>query len=417
MSNDKKVPKLRFPEFTDDWEQRELGEIAEYKKGYAFKSEDYIDDGIKIIRVSDLGKDTIKESGEVCISQEKAEIYKPWQLKENDLIITTVGSKPPVWESLVGKTIYVTSMFEGSLLNQNSIRVRVKNGNNQVFLRYIFNKHYIDYLQTIIRGNANQGSITVDELFQYRFRICSAEEQEKIGAFFAQLDNTITLQQRKCEILKKLKKGLLQKMFPKNGSKFPELRFPEFTDAWEQRKLEEITDVRDGTHDSPKYITSGHPLLTSKNVKEGYINYDDVQFISDEDFEKINQRSKVDKNDILMGMIGTIGNLALIRKEPDFAIKNVALIKDIKQANQYYLYSYLQSPVVFNQFSNALAGGTQKFLSLKNIRELIIAISSIQEQEKIGLFFESLDFLITLQQRKLESLKKMKNGFLQQMFV
>ncbi len=102
-----------------------------------------------------------------------------------------------------------------------------------------------------------------------------------------------------------------------------------------------------------------------------------------------------------MGMIGTIGNLALIREEPDFAIKNVALIKDLKQANQYYIYSYLQSPVVFNQFSNSLAGGTQKFISLKNIRELNIAIPSIQEQEKIGLFFESLDYLITLHQRNL----------------
>ena len=185
--------------------------------------------------------------------------------------------------------------------------------------------------------------------------------------------------------------------------KAPVLRFKDTNGkdypAWEQRKLEEITDVRDGTHDSPKYIVSGNPLLTSKNVKEGYINYDDVQFISDNDFEKINQRSKVDTNDILMGMIGTIGNLALIREEPDFAIKNVALIKDLKQANQYYIYSYLQSPVVFNQFSNSLAGGTQKFISLKNIRELNIAIPSIQEQEKIGLFFESLDYLITLHQR------------------
>ena len=202
--------------------------------------------------------------------------------------------------------------------------------------------------------------------------------------------------------------------------KAPVLRFKDTNGkdypAWEQRKLEEITDVRDGTHDSPKYIVSGNPLLTSKNVKEGYINYDDVQFISDNDFEKINQRSKVDTNDILMGMIGTIGNLALIREEPDFAIKNVALIKDLKQANQYYIYSYLQSPVVFNQFSNSLAGGTQKFISLKNIRELNIAIPSIQEQEKIGLFFESLDYLITLHQRKLEALKKLKRTLLQKMF-
>ena len=110
----------------------------------------------------------------------------------------------------------------------------------------------------------------------------------------------------------------------------PGIRFGEFTDAWEQRKLDNIADVRDGTHDSPQYYSKGHPLVTSKNVKDGYINYDDIQYISDADFEMINKRSKVEKNDILMGMIGTIGNIALVREEPDFAIKNVALIKDIK---------------------------------------------------------------------------------------
>ncbi len=199
-------------------------------------------------------------------------------------------------------------------------------------------------------------------------------------------------------------------------NKTPKLRFPEFKDAWEQRKLDEITDVRDGTHDSPNYLPSGFPLLTSKNVKDGFINYDDVQFISELDYEKINQRSKVDINDILMGMIGTIGNLALIREKPNFAIKNVALIKDEKKSNQYYLYAYLQSQTVLKQFSNALAGGTQKFISLKNIRELNIGIPSTKEQEKIGQFFKSLDNLITLHQCKFEILQKVKKSLLQKMF-
>lgn len=85
--------------------------------------------------------------------------------------------------------------------------------------------------------------------------------------------------------------------------------------------MSDVADVRDGTHTSPKYFEAGHPFITSKNVKDGVINYDDIQYISDEDFEEINKRSKVDLNDILMGMIGTIGNIALIRREPDFAIK------------------------------------------------------------------------------------------------
>ena len=196
----------------------------------------------------------------------------------------------------------------------------------------------------------------------------------------------------------------------------PTIRFEGYTDDWEQRKLSEISDVRDGTHDSPSYLSDGHPFVTSKNVKDGYINYDDVQYISDEDFEAINKRSKVDMNDILMGMIGTIGNLALIRTEPDFAIKNVALIKDTKQVSYMYLYHYLQSSSAERQLLSGLDGGTQKFVSLKNIRELNIMVPSEAEQLKVGNFIESLDHLITLHHRKCEETKKLKKFMLQKMF-
>ena len=196
----------------------------------------------------------------------------------------------------------------------------------------------------------------------------------------------------------------------------PSIRFQGFTDDWEQRKLSDISDVRDGTHDSPSYLSEGHPFVTSKNVKDGYINYDDIQYISDRDFEAINKRSKVDINDILMGMIGTIGNLALIRTEPDFAIKNVALIKDTKQVSYMYLYHYLQSPSTERQLLSGLDGGTQKFVSLKNIRELNIMVPSEAEQIKVGGFIEALDNLITLHQRKYDRLIVVKKALLKKMF-
>ena len=210
---------------------------------------------------------------------------------------------------------------------------------------------------------------------------------------------------------------MLEKMFPRDGNNVPEIRFTGFTDPWEQRKLSEISDVRDGTHDSPSYLSAGHPFVTSKNVKDGYINYDDIQYISDEDYEAINKRSRVDINDILMGMIGTIGNLALIRTEPDFAIKNVALIKDTKQVSYIYLYHYLQTPNTVLQLLSGLDGGTQKFVSLKNIRELNIMVPSETEQLKVGTFIEALDNLITLHQRKLEKLGQIKKSMLEKMFV
>lgn len=196
----------------------------------------------------------------------------------------------------------------------------------------------------------------------------------------------------------------------------PKIRFKGFEDHWEQRKLNEIADVRDGTHDSPKYVQEGHPFITSKNVSNGFINYDEVQYITDVDYEEINKRSKVDVHDILMGMIGTIGNLALIRQKPDFAIKNVALIKYTGDVDYQYLYQTLQVDCVTRQLFTGMDGGTQKFVSLKKIRELGIPFTEEQEQQKIGQYFENLDNLITLHQRKCDETKQLKKFMLQNMF-
>lgn len=201
-----------------------------------------------------------------------------------------------------------------------------------------------------------------------------------------------------------------------NDKQKPSIRFKGFTEAWEQRKLDTITDVRDGTHDSPQYVELGHPFITSKNVKDGFINYEDIQYVSDEDYEEINKRSKVDKNDILMGMIGTIGNIALVRETPDFAIKNVALIKDIGDVYYRYLYHCLQSNSIAHQLDENLDGGTQKFIALNKIRELVIPVPSDHEQHKIGDYMESLDNLITLHQRKYDKLVNVKKSMLEKMF-
>lgn len=194
------------------------------------------------------------------------------------------------------------------------------------------------------------------------------------------------------------------------------MRFRGFTDDWKQRKLNDIADVRDGTHNSPQYQDEGHPFITSKNVKDGFINYAEVEYISDEDFNEINKRSKVAINDILMGMIGTIGNMALIRIEPDFAIKNVALIKDTGQINHLYLYHFLHSPYIKKQLFAVMDGGTQKFISLNNVRNLNILSPKLKEQIELGIYFENLEKFITLYQRKLDQLKTLKKYFLQNMF-
>lgn len=195
----------------------------------------------------------------------------------------------------------------------------------------------------------------------------------------------------------------------------PEIRFPEFTDEWEQRKLGDESDVRDGTHDSPKYYDKGYPLVTSKNLKDFGLDLSNVSFISYEDFEVINKRSKVDIGDILFGMIGTIGNPVLVDRA-DFAIKNVALIKEQKKILNSFLIQILKSPVFDKYIKNENAGGTQKFLSLSKVRDFNFLCPNIDEQNCISAFFKKLDDTIALHQRKLDLLKETKKGFLQKMF-
>ena len=199
-------------------------------------------------------------------------------------------------------------------------------------------------------------------------------------------------------------------------NKVPEIRFEGFSGEWEEKILENICDVRDGTHASPQYHQKGFPLVTSKNVKNGYINYDDVQYISKTDFDEINKRSKVDVNDILMGMIGTIGNLALIREAEDFAIKNVALIKDKNLIDCLYIYYFLQSPTITEQLEDCASGGTQKFISLNNVRRLLTYLPEREEQPKIGNYFQKLDALINQHQQKHDKLSNIKKSMLEKMF-
>lgn len=212
--NDEKVPKIRFKGFTDDWEQRKLGEITSYIKGFAFKSKDYTDRGTRIIRVSDLSKDKIKELNDnVYVSELIAKENKKFVIEKDDIIITTVGSKAEMKESAVGRPIIVREN-NNYLLNQNLVKVRNSECSFSYFIYcQLIKSRYSDYIATVERGNANQANIAINDLWEYSFLSPKKDEQTKIGNFFKQLDDTIALHQQQLDKLKETKKGLLQKMF------------------------------------------------------------------------------------------------------------------------------------------------------------------------------------------------------------
>lgn len=197
--------------------------------------------------------------------------------------------------------------------------------------------------------------------------------------------------------------------------KVPELRFDGFEGEWEEVQLGTEADVRDGTHDSPKYVNKGYPLITSKNIINGKLNFDDISFISKEDFFLINKRSKVDIGDIIMPMIGTIGNPTILNRD-DFAIKNVALIKKSNNLNNQFLLNLLNSKVFSRYLYIENAGGTQKFIALGIIREFLFNRPTIEEQEKIGDLFRKIDNLIEIQEGKVAKMRDYKKSMLQKMF-
>ena len=394
------TPKIRFKGFEDHWEQRkfeDVGTVAMCKR--IFKEQTSEEGEVPFYKIGTFGG-----IPDAYITRELFEEYKKNYQYPNkgDILISASGS--------IGRTVEYTGKDE-YYQDSNIVWLKHENDLDNSFLKVLYGVIEWSCEGSTIKRLYN------DNFLKTEFMLPKIEEQIKIGEYFSKLDHLITLHQRKCDETKQLKKFMLQNMFPKNGEKNPEIRFEGFTDDWEQRKLNEIADVRDGTHDSPKYVQEGHPFITSKNVSNGFINYDEVQYITDVDYEEINKRSKVDVHDILMGMIGTIGNLALIRQKPDFAIKNVALIKYTGDVDYQYLYQTLQVDCVTRQLFTGMDGGTQKFVSLKKIRELGIPFTEEQEQQKIGQYFENLDNLITLHQRKCEKLKALKKFMLQNMFI
>ena len=375
MSNNNKTPAIRFKGFTDTWEQRKLGECAEFNP----KSElpdifEYVD------LESVVGTDILSHRTE---SKSSAPSRAQRLAQKGDVFYQTVRPYQKnncIFENDENNWVFSTGYAQLRPVNDGYF-----------LLTLLQNEDFVKLVLDRCTGTSYP-AINSNDLADIDVNIpINNLEQQRIGDYFRNLDSLITLHQRKYDKLTKVKKAMLKKMFPQNGANKPEIRFRGFTDGWEHCKLNSIADVRDGTHASPQYFSSGHPFITSKNVKDGYINYDDVQYISDEDYEEINKRSKVDVNDILMGMIGTIGNLALIREEPDFAIKNVALIKDTGDIFYLYLYHYLQSETVLNQLLENMDGGTQKFVALKRIRELNIAFPIKSEQQAIGTYFHNLD--------------------------
>lgn len=279
----------------------------------------------------------------------------------------------------------VSEIKEKYFLNDSGFTLKVKDKNK---INYNFIKSILIKFQNIIfdctRGHA-QRNIDMNLFKKIKIPLPPLDVQQKIV--------------EKIENYQKIIDGAKQVV--ENYS--PQIQIDK---NWEMKELGEVCDVRDGTHESPKYESEGFPLITSKNLKNGFIDFSDINLISKEDFDNINKRSLVEDGDIIMPMIGTIGNPIIVKKEREFAIKNVALIKRSSNISNSFIQAILSSNY-FNKWINITKrGGTQNFISLKDIRGLKIPLPPLEIQEEIVKEIEKEQELVDNNKQLIEIFEK-----------
>ena len=365
MSKEKRrVPKLRFPGFTEDWEQRKFGDLFEYERpdAYIVKSDNYNNDfNMPVL--------TANKAFILGYTNEENSYNKPSIIFDDFTLDRKYVDFPYMLKSSAIKIL--TSK------NQHNLRFLFERLNSTRFEVLGHARHYISVVQ-----NTTTLCPSVDE------EVC-------ISNLLTKFDELITLHQRKLDNFKLKKKALLQKLFPKNGERYPELRFPGFTDAWEQRKLEDICSYQSSSLTINDIDENGQYDLYDANsligkTNKGYMKMEYITIIKDG--AGVGRTRMLPKNSMFLGTMG-----ALTPK------------------NSYL--GFLYQLVTNANLGKICTGSTIPHIYFKDYGKLKFCIPSIIEQEVIGKFFNNIDYLITLHQRKLDHLQLQKKALLQQMFV
>ena len=380
------IPAYRFQGYTDAWELRKLGELAEIVRGASprpIQDPKWFDEQSEIgwLRISDV----TEQDGRIYHLEQK--ISKLGQQKTRVLV------EPHLLLSIaatVGKPVvnYVkTGVHDGFLI---FLEPRFEQEFMFQWLE-MFRSYWSKYGQPGSQVNLNSDLVKKQEL-----SIPTLPEQEAIGTFFSTLDRHITLHQRKLDKLKSVKQAYLSEMFPAEGERVPKRRFPRFTDAWELRKLNEVSDIYDGTHQTPKYQDDGVMFLSVENIKTLTSN----KFISREAFE-VEFKIRPQRGDVLMTRIGDIGTANVVETDEDLAYYvSLALFKS-EELNPYFLQASIYAPFVQDQiWKRTLHIAFPKKINKNEIGQVPINVPTLAEQTKIGSFFKQLDNTITLHQRK-----------------
>ena len=388
-------PKIRFKGYTDDWEQRKLDDVAEFSKGNGYSKGDLIEVGTPIIlygrlytkyetSISDV--DTYVEAKEGSVYSKGREVIVPASGETaEDIARAATVDKSGI---LLGGDLNV--VMPNKDINSAFMAISISNGNSQREL-----------------AKKAQGKSVVhihnEEIRNLIVPFPNKVEQDKIVDYFTSLDHLITLHQRKCEQLQKLKKHMLQKMFPQNGSDVPEIRFDGFTEAWEQRKLGECVEFLDTQRkplEGAKRVSGPYPYYGASGIVDyvdGYL-FDEELVLLSEDGANITDRNYP---------------VCFLAAGKYWVNNHAHVLKILSENENNFICNSLERKD-YTQYNTGMA---MPKLNKKVCKSIPVECPSYEEQKKIGDYFRTLDHLITLHQRKCENLKKIKKYMLQNMFI
>ena len=399
MTEQVKVPEIRFAGFTDPWEQRKLGDVADLLTGYPFESRHFTDTGIPLVRGMNVKRGYLDMSADICENWSDAVGVEDYLLKAGDIVIQMDGA-------LIGSSYaMVTPENTPSLLVQRVTRVRC--GNRSRYIFQAVQRGFLRYIKSLKTETAVP-HLSLSDIADYAIPVPKEErEQEHIGSFFSRLDDLITLHQRKYDKLVVFKKSMLEKMFPKDGESVPEIRFAGFTDPWEQRKLGELEK------DATLYMGRGR-VISAKDMSNTPGTFP-VYSSSALDNGRMGAYGKYMFNQELITWSIDGGGAVFYRRKHRFSVTNVSgyIAVNPEKINCKFLayaMSLAHSRIKFDYTVKAHPS------VIRSLYTMGIPIS-LQEQQVIGSFFSRLDNLITLHQRKLELLQNIKKSLLDKMFV
>ncbi len=389
-------PEIRFKGYTDEWEQRKLGEITESYSGgtpTAGKKE-YYDGNIPFIRSGEISSDKT----ELFISDEGLNNSSAKMVKTGDILYALYGATSG--EVSISK-------LKGAI-NQAILAIRPYQNYDSQFLMQWLRKSKETIIGTYLQGG--QGNLSGNIVKELLVDVPTSEEQKQIGNYFSNLDSLITLHQRKCDGVKSLKKYMLQKMFPQNEQKVPEIRFEGFTEAWEQRKLGNVFK---------EYSEKNHTELPALTIIQGggTVKREDSDRNLMYDKSNLSNYKMVRKDDFIVHLRSFEGGLEKSSSDGIISPAYHTFHGDVTDSRFYYPYFRSYEFIKHKLVPHVYGIRDGRSIDIDGMKTIEIPYTSIEEQQKIGDYLESIDNLITLHQQKCEELKKIKKFMLQKMFV